>query len=78
MGTSIQSKAGEDHKVYNMVLSISKGFVLLVLLQVEANAGQGLKMGHAYSFLGVGKIKVGGKDIKLVKLRNPWGFGKQS
>ena len=34
----------------------------------------GLSLGHAYTVLGVKKIKDdSGKDVKLVKIRNPWG-----
>eukprot|EP01040_Poterioochromonas_malhamensis_P005074 gene5074-5439_t len=52
--------------------------------KVEADAGMGLHMSHAYSFLKIGEISV--KDantpyaekgkIRLVKLRNPWGRGE--
>ena len=44
--------------------------------KVEAEAGMGLHMGHAYSFLDLNTIKVDGKDVRLVKLRNPWGRGE--
>jgi hypothetical protein len=52
--------------------------------KVEADAGNGLHMGHAYSFLKIGEIKVDKKEpfadedgkVKLVKLRNPWGRGE--
>ena len=45
-------------------------------VKVEAAAPQGLKYGHAYSFLDVGTITdVNNQEVKLVKLRNPWGFG---
>jgi hypothetical protein len=52
--------------------------------KVEADAGNGLHMGHAYSFLKIGEIKIDPKEpfskgqstIKLVKLRNPWGRGE--
>ena len=48
-----------------------------VAVQVEADVGDGLKMGHAYSLLGVGEIAGSdGKPIRLVKCRNPWGFGE--
>lgn len=49
--------------------------------KVEADAGQGLHFGHAYSFLGIGEINVDKKisasgKMRLVKLRNPWGRGE--
>lgn len=47
--------------------------------KIEADAGNGLHMGHAYSLLDVGEIKVlgakGGVE-RLVKVRNPWGRGE--
>ena len=33
-------------------------------------------MGHAYSFLDMGTITVDGAEIRLVKIRNPWGKGE--
>lgn len=49
--------------------------------KIEADAGNGLHMGHAYSLLAIGEINI--KDgqgkptkIKLMKLRNPWGRGE--
>ena len=53
--------------------------------KVEAEAGMGLHMGHAYSFLGLGTIqhRKDENDPKsemltkrLVRLRNPWGRGE--
>ena len=44
--------------------------------KVEAEAGMGLHMGHAYSFVDLGTIQVDGKPVNLVKLRNPWGRGE--
>ena len=46
--------------------------------KVEAEAGMGLHMGHAYSFMDIGEIedKNAGGKMRLVKLRNPWGKGE--
>jgi len=47
--------------------------------KVESEAGMGLHMGHAYSFLGLGTIddkSAPEGHVKLVKLRNPWGRGE--
>lgn len=46
--------------------------------KVEASAGDGLIMGHAYSFLDVGEVKLPDRSdpVRLVKLRNPWGRGE--
>ena len=46
--------------------------------KVEANAGQGLIMGHAYSLLAAGNFDTKSEKgvVRLVKLRNPWGKGE--
>lgn len=46
--------------------------------KVEADAGQGLNMGHAYSLLDVREVLLPdkGEKKKLVRLRNPWGHGE--
>jgi hypothetical protein len=44
--------------------------------KVEMDVGQGLKMGHAYSFLSCGEVTTKNGIVKLVRLRNPWGFGE--
>lgn len=47
--------------------------------QAEANIGEGLKMKHAYSIIGVCEIKLNkNKTQKLIMLRNPWGNGEWS
>jgi hypothetical protein len=35
----------------------------------------GVVQGHAYTLLGVDILKFKEKNIRLVKLRNPWGKG---
>ena len=42
---------------------------------VEESVGQGLNQRHAYSIIGLG-VTAGGQ--KLVRIRNPWGFGEWS
>lgn len=44
--------------------------------KVEADAGGGLYMGHAYSLLDCGEVKIESKAVRLLKLRNPWGKGE--
>lgn len=41
--------------------------------QVEAKLANGLVKGHAYSITGAVKVKVQGKEVKLLRIRNPWG-----
>lgn len=40
---------------------------------VEAKLASGLVKGHAYSVTGANKVRVRGKEIELVRIRNPWG-----
>lgn len=39
----------------------------------ECNTPQGLAANHAYTVLGVASITKNGKEVRLVKVRNPWG-----
>ena len=45
---------------------------------VEKEVGNsGLRMKHAYALIDVGEVSVGGgKHVKLLRIRNPWGFGE--
>ena len=46
-------------------------------VKVEQKIGDtGLMMRHAYSIVDVGEIKTASGPVKLVRLRNPWGFGE--
>lgn len=40
---------------------------------VEAKLDNGLVKGHAYSVTGATKVQAKGKEVKLVRIRNPWG-----
>jgi len=37
-------------------------------------ATEDIVLGHAYSLLAVNEFEHKGKTVKLVKLRNPWGY----
>ena len=45
--------------------------------QGEVTSDAGVVSGHAYSLISIHEIKdKTGKDVKLLKLRNPWGTGE--
>ena len=39
----------------------------------DCNTPQGLAANHAYTVLGVASITKKGEEVRLVKVRNPWG-----
>lgn len=39
----------------------------------DCNTPQGLAANHAYTVLGVASITKNGEEVRLVKVRNPWG-----
>lgn len=41
--------------------------------EVESKLDTGLIKGHAYSVTGAVTVTVRGKEVKLVRIRNPWG-----
>ena len=44
--------------------------------QGENRGDEGVISGHAYSLISIHEFKHLGKEVKLVKLRNPWGSGE--
>ena len=40
---------------------------------IEAKLETGLVKGHAYSVTGATRVSVKGKEVRLVRIRNPWG-----
>jgi len=41
--------------------------------EIEAKLNNGLIKGHAYTITGVRKVTARGKDVELIRVRNPWG-----
>ncbi|CAJ1342101.1 unnamed protein product [Effrenium voratum] len=77
---------GTDEKIDNdtMFEILRKYHSLGSILSASGASGQdGLVTGHAYSILQVRKVNdgfmgLGGKDYKMVQIRNPWGRGEWS
>lgn len=54
----------------NFIMTASMG-------EIDANANTGLVSNHAYSLISVHEVRdAAGSDIKLIRLRNPWGTGE--
>lgn len=43
-------------------------------LSIQQIQAVGLRPNHAYSILSIHEVKYLDKNVKLLKLRNPWGF----
>ena len=63
-----------------LVISQSKGIqkvlcinLLQFLLQKKYDEKYGLVGGHAYSLTDAVTVKSNGRDVDLVRVRNPWG-----
>ena len=80
------SEEYDDQELWNMLVTYRKwGTLMGCSIQPnpkekskpEADAGNGLYLGHAYSLLDLGEIEVKEKKkVKLLKIRNPWGRGE--
>lgn len=79
----------EEDELWNTLMRYKRnGFLMGCSIQpnpkekrhAEAEAGQGLYFGHAYSLLDLGEIDrvdpATKKKVRLLKLRNPWGRGE--
>ena len=42
----------------------------------EERTSEGVISGHAYSMISVHEFDLDGENVKLLKLRNPWGTGE--
>ena len=55
------------------VANISTFYSVKNASDVEAKLDTGLVKGHAYSVTGATKVEANGKEVRLVRIRNPWG-----
>lgn len=44
--------------------------------QGEARNDEGVISGHAYSLISIHEVKHEGNNVRLLRLRNPWGSGE--
>ena len=42
----------------------------------ENRNAEGVISGHAYSLISIHKVKYQGREVRLLRLRNPWGSGE--
>jgi hypothetical protein len=56
----------------------AKGFILLASSNHGTNdqAVHGVVQGHAYSVISIHELQVKGHQVRLMKMRNPWGQGE--
>jgi calpain-15 len=62
------STPGEDH--------FTEGDRSIIKTNEEGHLDSGLVPGHAYSLIAVKEPKSGPPGLKLVQIRNPWGYGE--
>uniref|UniRef100_S4RFJ9 Uncharacterized protein n=1 Tax=Petromyzon marinus TaxID=7757 RepID=S4RFJ9_PETMA len=54
-------------------LLASSGIEITSMFDLEARLPNGLVKGHAYSITGLDQVFFEGQDVRLVRIRNPWG-----
>lgn len=57
-----------DHRKFSM-MAASHG-------QGEVENSEGVISGHAYSLIEIHEIEKDGEEVRILKLRNPWGSGE--
>jgi hypothetical protein len=67
----------EEHWKYLMLASM-RHYAMVASSQAGADTAQsqkGIVQGHAYTLMKAVEMSFRGKNVRLVKLRNPWGKG---
>lgn len=67
----------ESENMWEMILNGEKRNYIMITStygEGESESGQGIVAGHAYSLLSAHEVEYNGETVKLVKLRNPWGW----
>ncbi|XP_075927479.1 calpain-9-like [Petromyzon marinus] len=85
LGESHPVSPGDSSRLWSAVRSAlaAKALVACFLkskdpAQVGRVNSEGLVMGHAYAVLGVDSVTVNGSRVRLLRLRNPWGYQEYS
>ncbi|XP_061424371.1 calpain-8-like isoform X1 [Lethenteron reissneri] len=85
LGESHPVSPGDSNRLWSAVRSAlaAKALVACFLkskdpAQVGRVNSEGLVMGHAYAVLGVDSVTVNGSRVRLLRLRNPWGYQEYS
>ncbi|XP_078726850.1 calpain-8-like [Lampetra fluviatilis] len=85
LGESHPVSPGDSTRLWSAVRSAlaAKALVACFLkskdpAQVGRVNSEGLVMGHAYAVLGVDSVTVNGSRVRLLRLRNPWGYQEYS
>ncbi|MCQ2820825.1 MAG: calpain family cysteine protease, partial [archaeon] len=71
-------KSAQDDPLWQKLLRCQeKNFILTAGTGATGEAEEmGLCSGHAYSILGLYEVGKGSSRVRLIKLRNPWGYGE--
>ena len=72
---TIELEGGKEQFFDTLQLADKKNYIMMAAShgQGENRNDDGVISGHAYSLISIHEIKHKGKDLKLLKLRNPWG-----
>ncbi|XP_066494215.1 calpain-12 [Tiliqua scincoides] len=80
IGEALPLKAPNRGLFKSIQAALSRHSLMGAFIQVsshqdrELQTAEGLVKGHAYSITGIHKLELEGKKVRLLRLRNPWGF----
>ncbi|KAM8842336.1 calpain-9 [Synchiropus picturatus] len=79
VGEMYDTKSAPDNLFSIMKKGLERGSMMGCSIDTSSSAESehklptGLVMGHAYSITGLEEVKVHGRTVKLIRIRNPWG-----